>query len=88
MAELLFGSFFAMMSYVGLPPWLSGKGSSCNAGATGDVGLIPGTRKYPGGGHGNPRQDTCLESPMDKEAWQATVHRVAQSSTELKQLSK
>jgi len=73
-----------MMSYVGLPPLLSGKGSSCNAGATGDGGLIPGTRKYPGGGHGNPRQDTCLESCMDKEAWQATVHRVAQSSTELK----
>ena len=76
-----------MMSYVGLPPWLSGKESFCNAGATGDVGLIPGTRKSPGGGHGNPCQDTCLESPVDKEAWQATVHRVAQSSAELKQLS-
>ena len=36
---------------------------------------------FPGGGHSNPLQDSCLENPMDKGAWQATVRRVAQSQT-------
>jgi len=40
----------------GLPWWLSGKESSCNAGDTGDVGSIPGLGRSPGGGHGNPLQ--------------------------------
>ena len=51
------------------------------------TGLIPGSGKFPGGRHGNPLQYSCLENPMDREAWQATVHRVAQSQTQLKQLS-
>ena len=50
----------------------------------GDVGSIPGLGRSPGGGHGNPFQYFCLENPMDKEAWWATVHRVAQSWTRLK----
>ena len=41
----------------------------------------------PEGGHGNPLQDSCLENPMDRGAWQAAVHRVAQSQTQLKLLS-
>ena len=44
---------------------------------------ILGLGRSPGGGHGNPLQCSCLENPMDREAWQATVHRVAQSQTRL-----
>ena len=40
-------------------------------------GPIPGSRRSPGGGHGNPLQYSCLENPMDRGAWQATIHRVA-----------
>ena len=40
----------------------------------GDVGLIPGLGRFPGGGHGNPLQYACLENPMDRGAWRATVH--------------
>ena len=43
------------------------------------VGLIPGLGRSPGGGHGNPLQCSCLENPMDRGAWRATVHRVAES---------
>ena len=43
--------------------------------------------RYPGGGKGNPLQYSCLENPMDRGAWQATVHRVTKSSSQLKQLS-
>ena len=53
-----------------------------------DVGLIPRSGKSPGGGHGIPLQYSCLVNPMDIGAWQATVHRVAQSQTQLKQLSR
>ena len=45
----------------------------------GDAGLIPGSGRSPGGGHGNPLQDPWLENPMDRGAWKATVHGVAQS---------
>ena len=44
-------------------------------------------RRSPGGGHGDPLQYSCLENPMDREAWWATVHRVAKCRTRLKQLS-
>ena len=67
-----------------LPWWFSGKEATCNVGATRDVGLIPGTGRSPGGGHDNPVQYSCLENPMDKGAWQATVHGVTQSQTWLK----
>ena len=49
-----------------------------------DLGLITGTGRSPGGGHGNPLQYSCLENPMDKGAWQATVHRVANNWMQLK----
>ena len=44
-----------------------------NAGDTGDMSSIPEAGRSPGGGHGNPLQYSCLENPMDREAWQATV---------------
>ena len=55
-----------------------------NAGNIKDVGLIPGFGKFPGGGHGNPLQYSCLENFMDRRAWQATVHGVARSQIRLK----
>ena len=57
-----------------------GKGSACNAG---DLGLIAGLGRSPGGGHSNPLHCSCLENPMDKGAWWATVHGVAKSWTQL-----
>ena len=64
-----------------------GKESACNARDVRDVGLIPGSGRSPGGGHGNPLQYSCVENSMDRRAWRATVHRVAKSRTWLKQLS-
>ena len=55
---------------------LSGKESACSAG---DLDLIPGLGGSPGGKHGNPLQFSCLENPMDKGAWQDTVHGTAKS---------
>ena len=52
--------------------------STCNVG---DLGSIPGSGRSPGGGHGNPLQYSCLENPMDRGAWWATVHGVAKSQT-------
>jgi len=49
-----------------------------------NVGLIPGSGRSPGERHGNPLQYSCLGNPMDREAWQATVHGVAKSQTHLK----
>ena len=57
--------------------------SSCNSGDARDVGLIPGLGRYPGGGHGNPLQNSFLENPMDRGAWRAIVHRVTNSQTRL-----
>ena len=48
-----------------------------SAGDTGDLGSIPGSGRSPGGGNGNPLQCSCLENPMDRGAWQATVYGVA-----------
>ena len=50
---------------MGLPRCLRGKESACSAGATEDPGLIPGSGRSPGGGHGNPFQYSCLENSMD-----------------------
>jgi len=58
---------------LGLPPSSVGKESACNAGK---LGLIPGSGRSPGEGNGNPLQYSCLENPMDRRAWQATVHGV------------
>ena len=63
------------------------KNSPANAGDVRDVGSIPGSGRSPGGGHGNPLQYSCMENPMDRGAWWATVHRVSRSRTRLKRLS-
>ena len=52
-----------------------------NAGDAGDVGSIPGSRGSPGRGNGSPCQYYCLENPMDRGAWQATVHLVTENQT-------
>ena len=60
------------------------KNPPANAGDVRDESLIPGLGRSPREGHGNPLQHSCLENPMDRGAWQATVHRVAKSQTRLK----
>ena len=60
------------------------KESACEAG---DLNLIPGSRRSPGGGNGNPLQYSCLENPMDKGAWWATVHRVAKELDKTERLT-
>ena len=60
------------------------KASACNAG---DLGSIPGSRSSPGERNGNPLQYSCLENPMDRGAWWATVHGVATSWARLSNLT-
>ena len=62
---------------MGFPSWLSDKESDCSKEDAGDLGSIPGSGRSPGGGNGNPLQYSCLENPMDREAWWATVHGIA-----------
>ena len=57
------------------------KDSPANAGDIRDVGSVPGSGRSPGGGHGSPLQYSGLENPMDRGAWQTTVHGVAESDT-------
>ena len=64
--------------YFGIPGGSDGKESTCNAE---DLGSIPGLGRSPGGGHGNPLQYSCLENPMDRGAWWATVHCRKESDT-------
>ena len=63
------------------------KNPPANAGRLKRNRFIPGSGRSPGGGHGNPLQYSCLENPMDRGAWRATVHGVAKSWIQLKQLS-
>ena len=55
------------------------KNPLANAGDVRDSGLIPGFGRSPGGGNGNPFQYSCMENPMDRAAWRATVWEVAES---------
>ena len=68
---------------MGFPNGSKSKESACNAGDT-DVGSIPGLGRFPGEENGNPFQYSCLGNPMDRRAWWATVHGVANSWTRLK----
>ena len=64
----------------GFPGGSEVKASACNAG---DLGSIPGQGRSLGEGNGNPLQYSCLENPMDRGAWWATVHGVTKSRTRL-----
>ena len=64
----------------GFPGGSAGKESACNVA---DLGSIPGSGRSPGGGHGSPLQCYCLENPMDRGAWGATVPGVTKSWTQL-----
>ena len=65
---------------MGFPGGSEVKASACNVG---DLGLIPGLGRSPGEGNGNPLKYSCLENPMDRGAWWATVYGVAKSRTRL-----
>ena len=56
------------------------KNPPASAGVAGDLGLISGSGRTPGGGHGNPLQYPCLENPTDRGAWWTTVHGVTKGS--------
>ena len=66
------------MAYMVFPSGSAGKESACNAG---DLGLIPGLGRSPGGRHSNALQYSCVENPIDRGAWRATVHEVTKSQT-------
>ena len=66
--------------FPGFPGSSVGKESACDVG---DVGSIPGSGRSPGKGNGNPFQYSCLENPMNRGAWLATVHGVTKSQTRL-----
>ena len=63
------------------------KSPSADSGDIRDVGSLPGSGRSLGEGHGTPLQSSCLENPMDRGAWQATVHRFAKSQIRLKELN-
>ena len=66
---------------MGFPGGANG-GAPANAGRDRrDTGLIPVSGRSPGGGHGNPLQYSCLENPMDRRGWQATVYGVTELDT-------
>ena len=65
---------------VGLPGGPVVKNSPANAG---DAGSVPGSERSPGGGDCNPLQYSCLENPVDRGTWRATVHRVSKTQTRL-----
>ena len=69
---------------LGFPCSSNGKESACNAGG---LGSIPGSGRSSGEGNGNPLQYSCLEKPMDRGAWRATVCGISKSWTQLKQLT-
>ena len=63
------------------------KNLPADAGDVRNAGSIPGSGRSPGGGLGNPFQYSCLENPMDRGAWWATVYRITQSETWLNNLA-
>ena len=74
---------FHMLIQWGFPGGTRVTDSPVSAGDTGDAGSIPGSERSPGGGNGNPLQCSCWENSMDRGAWQATDHGVAESDTML-----
>ena len=68
---------------MGFPGGTSGKNPPANSGDIREAGSVPGLRRSPGGRHGNTVQYSCLENPVDREVWWATIHGVAKSWTRL-----
>ena len=83
----VYSNTFVSPSYQSLQGFPGGSVGKESAHSAGDAGLIPGSRRSPGGGHGNPLRHSCLENPRDRGAWHATVHGVAKSWTQMKHLS-
>ena len=81
---VVFFFFLFFLFYCGLPWWLSGEEATCQCRSHGS---IPGSGRCPGGGNGNPLHYSCLEHPMDRGAWRATVQAVAKSQTRPQWLS-
>ena len=74
---MILGGF--IQHFVGFPAGSVVENLLANAGDAGDPGSIPGSERPPGGGNGNPLQDSCLENPVDRGAWWATVPGVAKT---------
>ena len=72
--EILLNSYINISIYLGFPGGAVVKNPPANAGDVRVEGSIPGLGRSPGVGNGNPLQYFCLENPMDRGAWQATVH--------------
>ena len=72
---------------MGFPGGAGGKEPACYGGNVRDMDSIPGLGRSPGGGHGNLLQYSCLENPMDRGAWWATVHRITKSWIRLRHLA-
>ena len=76
----MFIGFFShhICIFEGFPGGSDGKESACSVG---DLGSVPGLGRFPGGGYGKLLQYSCPENPMDRGAWQATVHGIAKRQT-------
>ena len=72
---------------MGLPGGASDEEAAARAGDARDLRSAPDSGRCPGGGNGDPLQYSCLENPMDRGAWRATVHRVPKSRTQLSDLA-
>ena len=79
----LIADFRRACIWEGFPGGSVVKNTPTNAGAAGNVSLIPGAERPPGGGSGNPLWYSCLEKPMNRRAWQATVYGVAKTQRRL-----
>ena len=78
---LYMGLYMGLWGFIwSFPNSLVDKSSACNAG---DLGSIPGSGRSPGKGNGNPLQYSCLENPMDRGAWQATIHGITRVGHDL-----
>ena len=77
------GISFGVATFQPFPGGSVVKNQPANAGDTGDAGVIPGSRRSPGGGNGNPLHYSCLKNLMDRGARKATIYRSSESQTQL-----
>ena len=80
-------SIYTYLYIYGFPDGASGEEPTCQCRRHKRLGLIPESGRFPGGGNGNPLQYSCLENPMDREAWQVTVHHVTKSQAKVNNLA-